>query len=210
MPYTNRKILKFSEPFLKVEYIENAKNLAISEKTIIVNADSKSEILVANKMLKPWSSSIYANVTIASAPRIICITVEPDFLSFDSFSNAHAIKKKWTKISDIISLPHLRDTNLWRSKKENVDNVELNLWFASSKTDCGIHNKHGFRELHTQIFGIGRMQKFHENDHDSLYQEVFMSPGHTHEPFYNDRCEYPWHQYHADTDCIWLAAEFDD
>ena len=53
------------------------------------------------------------------------------------------------------------------------------------------------------------MQKFHKNDPASIYQDVFMSPGYTHEPFFDLTSQlYPWHQYYADTDCIWLAAEY--
>jgi hypothetical protein len=98
--------------------------------------------------------------------------------------------------------------DFYRSEKDKINSVEFNLWFAGKNTNCGLH-KHevGFREVHTQVFGIGRMQKFHKNDFSSIYQDVFMSPGYTHEPFYDAAGRYPWHQYRADTDCIWLAAE---
>lgn len=89
--------------------------------------------------------------------------------------------------------------------------LKLNLWWAPSETDCSIHNEHSFLELHTQIHGIGRMQKFRERDAASLYEDVVMAPGMTHEPFARvsqDRTwEYPWHRYYADTDCVWLAIE---
>jgi hypothetical protein len=91
-----RKMLKFSEPFVKVQYLENVTDYNIKARTILLNISEKP-VLIDGMTLKPW--------------------------------------------------------------------------------------------------------------HSSIYQEVFMSPGYTHEPFYNDKGKYPWHAYYADTDCIWLAIE---
>ena len=55
------------------------------------------------------------------------------------------------------------------------------------------------------------MQKFRQNNVDTLYEDVLMPPGFTHDPFFTlaiDRSfSYPWHRYYADTDCIWMAIE---
>lgn len=90
--------------------------------------------------------------------------------------------------------------------------ISVNLWFAPAGTNCVIHNLHDFIEIHTQIHGYGRMQKFRSPDPATLYEDVEMSPGTTHAPFGSttdaDGFSYPWHQYRADTDCIWLAVEY--
>lgn len=89
--------------------------------------------------------------------------------------------------------------------------LKLNLWYTPEETDCGIHTGHQFLEVHTQILGTGHMQKFRENNSETLYEDVVMPPGYTHDPFFivgNDRSfAYPWHRYYADTDCVWLAVE---
>jgi len=89
--------------------------------------------------------------------------------------------------------------------------VKLNLWYTPEETDCGIHTGHEFLEVHTQVLGTGHMQKFRESKADSLYEDVTMPPGFTHDPFFTvaaDRSfSYPWHRYYADTDCIWMAIE---
>ena len=89
--------------------------------------------------------------------------------------------------------------------------LKLNLWYTPEETDCGIHTGHEFLEVHTQVLGTGHMQKFRENKADSLYEDVAMPPGYTHDPFFTvapDRSfSYPWHRYYADTDCIWMAIE---
>lgn len=200
-------ILNFSEKFLKAEYVENAKNYHIGEKTIVVNLGN-SDIEIFGRDLKPLKSSIYSDVQLKKAERIVLITIRTDLFSKDAFTFSKEIRKKWKRAYDIFPLPRLKDTKLWRSEKDKEENIEFNLWFASAGTNCGIHNEHNFKEIHTQICGIGRMQKFNENDQKTLYQEIFMSPGYTHNPFYDKNGRYPWHQYLADTDCIWMAIEF--
>jgi hypothetical protein len=99
------------------------------------------------------------------------------------------------------------------SKGTQSFTVKVNLWFAPGGTDCAVHNQHDFIEVHTQVHGEGRMQKFRDQSIDSLYQDIRMSPGYTTEqPFCQLSPEggfvYPWHQYRSDTDCIWLAVEY--
>ncbi|MFJ8845840.1 hypothetical protein ACIRFF_23385 [Streptomyces cyaneofuscatus] len=91
--------------------------------------------------------------------------------------------------------------------------VRVNLWFAPAGTDCFIHNAHDFIEVHTQVLGTGRMQKFSRQDHGTRYEDQVMSPGWTTpHPFCatgaDGSFQYPWHQYRADTDCVWLAVEY--
>ena len=89
--------------------------------------------------------------------------------------------------------------------------MQLNLWYTPEETDCGIHTGHQFLEVHTQVLGTGHMQKFRENDAKTLYEDVAMLPGYTHDPFFvmgnAGGFHYPWHRYYAETDCIWMAIE---
>lgn len=203
------KTLGFSEPFLSADYMEDISDLFLNNRTILLNA-ADTEITIEGKPLKPWNSSIYSSVAIQSAQRIICITIDADFLSSGLFPQREQIMSTWTHVYDVFRLAHLKDTQLWRSDKERIGNIEFNLWYAVGMTNCGIHAEHAFRELHTQVFGIGRMQKFRENNYATIYEDIFMSPGHTHQPFYDENGLYPWHQYWSDTDCIWLATELYD
>lgn len=89
--------------------------------------------------------------------------------------------------------------------------MKLNLWYTPEQTDCGIHTGHQFLEVHTQVLGTGHMQKFRENNASTLYEDVAMLPGYTHDPFFllgnAGSFHYPWHRYYAETDCIWMAIE---
>jgi hypothetical protein len=145
----------------------------------------------------------------------------------------------WVRLGDVVGehsgpgRPFPPETPLWRGPQDRLDVLEfdpgallgaaptgpcrfdlrVNLWFAPAGTDCGIHVVHPFIEVHTQVFGTGRMQKFHRQDHATGYEDVVMSPGYTTPvpfcaPAPGGDWVYPWHQYRADTDCVWLALEY--
>ncbi len=79
--------------------------------------------------------------------------------------------------------------------------------------NVGLHRDHafcpvpGFREVHTQIVGFGKMQQCRARDVDTLYLEEPMAPGTTHRPMYDDQGNYPWHQYETITPSIFMAVE---
>ena len=128
--------------------------------------------------------------------------------------------------------------------------INSNMWWLPAMSDAAIHHCHykNFIEVHTQLFGVGRMQKFNDsvartldcsttgvfpldptdptpstsyygvpgiNSEDSafqgMYEEYRLAPGDTNVPFpyVNDDMNfiYPWHQYYADTDCLWVVWE---
>ena len=201
------KTLNFSEPFLTVEHVTFEEDYEINEKSIIINTDL-DPLFIDDVELPTLHSLICAKTYVPKAHSMLVISVANEkFMGKNDEIDVDIIKNNWYHVFDLFNVPHLEKTPLWRSQKSRIGNLDLNLWYAPAGTHCGIHNQHDFLEVHTQIFGIGRMQKFHRNDVKSLYQEVFMSPGFTHDPFYSNTGEYPWHQYYADSDCIWLAIE---
>ncbi|RLP76782.1 hypothetical protein D9V32_03830 [Mycetocola tolaasinivorans] len=104
----------------------------------------------------------------------------------------------------------LEDSRAGASPQEYV--VRLNLWFSPAGTHCGIHREHPFIETHTQLVGRGRMQKFRTRDPETLFEEQLLAPGQTQPTIFgrwdHGTLTYPWHQYHAETDVIWLAVEY--
>ena len=201
------KTLNFSEPFLNAEYASSIENYPIQDKTIIVNIDSLP-VEIEGFLLQPMKSTLFSNSIIKKANSLILITVtDEDFLGLKTTIDEEIIKYSWHHVLDFYNLPHLKKTPLWCSEKQTIGKLELKLSYAPKGTHCGLHHDHPFREIHTQLFGVGSMQKFHENNPKTLYQEVLMSPGYTHDPFYSESGTYPWHQYYAETDCIWLGIE---
>jgi len=129
--------------------------------------------------------------------------------------------------------------------------INSNLWWIPSMSDAAVHHCHykNFIEVHTQILGVGRMQKFDDRESrttdcssagvyplgttgppppsayygvpgissdegafgQGMYEEYRLAPGDTNVPFPyvddNMNFIYPWHQYYADTDCLWVVWE---
>ena len=176
--------------------------------------------------IRPWRSTILHGQTVARADRIAVLKVlEPENLG-------GVMLRGWSWFGDIYDgFP--RQTPLFMSAIDDIGfttedphhfigarpeieapqqfDVKLKCWWSPNETDCFIHNEHPFLEVHTQITGQGRMQKFRERDAATVYEDVLMTPGFTHETFCQvagpNSWVYPWHRYYTDRESIWLAIE---
>ena len=226
--YNQRRSLSFANDWIESVLVTGVHKLPVQE-AIVVNLSTTTLRYTAGNdsgMILPWKSSMLRNCTVEEAKTAALLQVRKSTnlggiaLSWDWYGRRNA------------GFP--RDTPLYISSQDEVGEVELdplaafssaktgpplprryrlklNLWFTPEETDCGIHTGHQFLEVHTPIVGRGRMQKFRENRPDTLYEDVPMAAGFTHEPFFKlgaDRSfSYPWHRYYADTDCVWMAIE---
>ncbi len=94
-----------------------------------------------------------------------------------------------------------------RSPMDRFGDLEFVAWYLPENEGSSIHKDHPFKkEVHAQLYGLGIMNKFKEQDKDSLYQRMYMAPGFTHDLFYDSDDEYVWHQYEAVTNSIWFAV----
>lgn len=226
--------IRFSEKYLKTTWLKNVSNYDIQKRTIVVNLGNERAHILAppEKYLLPRTSSIFQEITIKDGDSLLLIE-----LGDETNIGGIVLEPEWNLLGQIADFP--LDVPLYKSPQYEVGIVsfdpyfvtglsehphhsntkeyivKVNWWFAPAKTNCAIHNHHTDPELlevHTQIYGVGIMQKFHENDFNTIYQDVIMSPGETHIPFANvgenEQFVYPWHQYYSDTDCIWMANEF--
>lgn len=116
-------------------------------------------------------------------------------------------RKNWTQAFDIFPHDVYKGADFYKSPEREIGDIVYYFWYCGEEFSCGIHNKHDFFELHTQILGEGEMQKFHENDENTVYSRDILSPGQTHQPFFDEKGLYGWHQYYSNTKCIWLAIE---
>ncbi len=120
-------------------------------------------------------------------------------------SPRHAVANVTLSKQSLLGQPDLTDDIA-------VFDVLANLWFSPAGTACGIHNEHDFVEVHTQLVGIGRMQKFRSKQASTIYEDHLMCVGNTNPATFcaeqAGKFKYPWHQYFADTDCVWMAIEY--
>jgi len=225
--------LPFAGRHLDAEVVTDVKDLPLEGRVIVVNLDT-SPAYLAHEPRTPipgFSSTIAVNSTLEQAGMVALLRV----LDEEHISGITA-EPGWRHFAEIAgpgAFP--RTTPLYRSPQADVGTVHfdpraalgdthsaghhrpfrirLMLWYSPAGTPCGIHNRHDFIEPQALGAGHGRMQKFSTQDPRTLYEDVLMSPGYaTPVPFCglgpHDSFSYPWHQYHADTDCVWLAVEY--
>lgn len=232
MPTYKVKEINFSGAYIDAKYVENVENYPIENRTIVVNPEETDAYLnEANRSIIPsFSSTILEHTTIKQAKSLLLLEV----VESRNIGNI-VFEPGWDLLGNIPGSDFPKDVQLWKSPQDEagiieVDpyymarqsstpgakepfSVKVNLWFAPSRTDCAIHNQHDFMEIHTQVVGQGRMQKFKEDSFESLYEDLLMTEGYTQiVPFCkvheNQQYTYPWHQYYSDTDCIWMAIEY--
>ena len=200
------RTLQFGEPFYTIRAIYGEEQYKIANKSIVVNL-SEQKIRVKDSALGFQKSTIVRNAVIKDIQRALVIEdYEKNSNNTEVFNE---IKRQWRLMYDMTQQERHRGIRLWRSVKEKVDNIELNLCYISANVETGLHKQHSsnFMEVHTQVLGYGKMQKFEENDINTLYQEVILAPGFTHERFYNEENVYPWHQYQSISDAIYMPIE---
>lgn len=201
----------------KQSWVQPWRSLVI-EDTTIISAEALVILRVANKRdLAGFLSQVWCQLLKER---------EQDRKTWEPFED------RWHHTSELFP-GYPTTTPLWRSPQDSLNivridpvafatqgastgtarnfQVKVNLWYATEETDCRIHNQHTFLEIHTQVYGIGRMQKFHTDQEVTQYEDVTLPPGNSHDPFMEIAADgtfiYPWHRYFADTDCIWMAIE---
>ena len=100
------------------------------------------------------------------------------------------------------------------SPKKWIGHYGFTVYHSSSvPLNVGMHKDHpfcplpGFKEIHTQIIGFGKMQQFKAKNLKDLYIEEIMAPGVTHQPMFDKKGNYPWHQFETITPSVFLAIE---
>ena len=195
------RTLQFSEPFYTIKFIDNEKQYKIDDTSIVICLGEKG-ILIKDRPLNYLKSTIVRNVMLYDIQRAFVIEgYEKTGADAELFSK---IQKQWPLMYDITREERFKGISARRSPIERVDNIELKLFYVSALTNVGLHKQHGHLEVHTQLLGYGKMQKFEEKNYDTLYQEEILAPGNTHDPFYNKENVYPWHQYQSISDAIYL------
>jgi hypothetical protein len=226
---TKPRILSFSSPWLSTVLVASAPNVAI-DNAIVMNLSTRPanyEAGLYRGSIAPFHSKSLRECMVIDAEQVL--VCEPQ-----QRENLGGLLREWTWYGEKDS-NFDRRTPLYVSPQEEIGEVEfnpgeifglahsgtkglqrfhlkLNLWYAPAFTDCGIHCEHTFLEVHTQLIGTGRMQKFRENSSNTLFEDLIVPAGSTHPPFFNLKSDgtfdYPWHRYFSDSDCVWMAIEF--
>lgn len=219
--------LAFADDFIYAELVEDPRDFAV-EDAVVVNLSASPMVTGSDHpaIVPAWKSTWLKGGHIKSGERAALIKVKR------KTNLGGCVFRGWEWLGNRIkSFP--RDTPLYISPFDHIGSIRtdpflftnersvakdlqdfdmrLNLWWSPGDTDCFIHNEHPFLEVHTQIHGLGRMQKFKSRDEAAIYEDVPMAVGYSHDPFCRvtgpNQWTYPWHRYYADTDAVWLAIE---
>jgi hypothetical protein len=200
-----------AEPFFTIRMVSGEKMLPITKKTIVLNL-AERPLRIHNQQLPSLASVIVFDTEIQDVDQAILVDGfeqhkdEPGLLE--------AVRAIWPSAFDVRGEERLRGIGHYMSPKKWMGQVGITLYHAATvPLNVGLHREHafcpvpGFREIHTQIIGFGKMQQCREKDIKTLYLEEPMAPGMTHRPMYDGQGNYPWHQFETVTPSIFMAIE---
>ena len=204
--------LDFAEPFFSVKRIKETDSLHIAGKAIVLNL-SETPIGIHEQQLGHLQSVIIADTDLTNLREAILVERFADYTDEDALMAE--IRKTWPSAFEVRQEERLRGISHYMSAKIWLDNrLGLTMYHSGSvPLNVGLHRDHafcpvpGFREVHTQIVGFGKMQQCRERNISTLYLEELMAPGTTHRPMYDEEGNYPWHQFETITPSVFMAVE---
>jgi len=203
--------LDIAEPFFCVSMIRDETSLRIGDRTIVLNL-SDTPLRIRKQTLGSLQSVILRETDIENVQHAILVE------RFDAYADEAAlledVRQAWPTAFEVRGEERLRGIGHYMSPKIWVGQIGITMYHSATvPLNVGLHRDHafcpvpGFREVHTQIVGFGKMQQCRERDIDTLYLEELMAPGTTHRPMYDDQGNYPWHQFETITPSIFMAVE---
>ena len=203
--------LDIAEPFFCVSMVRDETSLRIGDRTIVLNL-SDSPLRIRKQTLGSLQSVILRETDIENVQHAILVE------RFDAYADEAAlledVRQAWPTAFEVRGEERLRGIGHYMSPKIWVGQIGITMYHSATvPLNVGLHRDHafcpvpGFREVHTQIVGFGKMQQCRERDIDTLYLEEPMAPGTTHRPMYDDQGNYPWHQFETITPSIFMAVE---
>ena len=203
--------LEFAEPFFTVRLIADEARHAIEGRAIALNL-SETPFRIRGQVLGELQSAILVDAVIENVR--LAALVERFADQGDEDALMAEVRAAWPTAFEVRGEERLRGIGHYMSPKTWVGRFGFTMYHAATvPLNVGLHRDHafcpvpGFREVHTQIVGFGKMQQCREKDIGTLYLEEPMAPGASHRPMYDADGNYPWHQYETITPGIFLAVE---
>ena len=203
--------LDFAEPFFTVRLVAEEPKVPIIGRVIALNL-AEQPVKIRQQTLGHLQSAIVTETELEDVEHAIIVERFGDHADEDALFAA--VRETWPSAYDKRKEERLRGVSHYMSPKVWIGNLGLTMYHSGSvPLNVGLHRDHafcpvpGFREVHTQIVGFGKMQQCREKDINTLYLEESMAPGTTHRPMYDAEGSYPWHQYETTTPSIFMAVE---
>ena len=155
------EMLDIAEPFFAVRLITDQAECTIDDKAILLNL-SKRPVAIQDQSLAFPSSVIVANTPICG---IECAVLVERFSDCpDEQALFDQVRQVWPLAFDVRKEERLRGVSHYLSPKVNIGNLRLSMCHSGSvPLIVGLHRDYpfcdvpGFKEVHTQIVGCGKM-----------------------------------------------------
>ena len=202
--------LDIGAPFFGVRVVTDAPEFTLSGRAIALNLGA-GPMGIWSQSLPPLTSGIVQDCRLTGIETCLLIDgFEPE----DEAALMERIRNTWPSAYALRGEARLRGVEHYMSPKAWVGQHGFTFYHSASvPLNVGLHQDHpfcpvpGFREVHTQVLGVGKMQQCRERDLSTLYLEEIMAPGHTHRPMFDAKGNYPWHQFETITPSVFLAVE---
>ena len=203
--------IDIAEPFFGLTLLQDEDAFDVEGRAIVLNL-SDEIVEIEEQSLKSLESVIVQNARISNLKHAAIVT------GFESFEYEEVvlrdIRDAWPSAYDVRKEERLRGIGHYMSPKKWIGQHGFTFYHAATvPLNVGLHKFHdfcpvpGFKEVHTQIVGYGKMQQCKEKDIATLYLEEPMAPGQTHRPMYDSEGNYPWHQFETTTPSVFMAVE---
>lgn len=205
--------LSFSSPLLRVFEVQINGTYRIEKPSLVVNLTPIAIIVIADNSNFNLLEARFLQATSLKAENAnVCILqIEGDNFLTPPANIAEFIRSTWKPTRELFpQMEAYKSRAMYRSNIDKIGLYNLNFWFLAANTLNRIHNDHVTEELHMGIIGLGTMQKYYQEEYDSAYETVYMTPGFIHHPFYSKKGKgviYPLHSFNSISDCIWMRIE---
>ena len=174
------KELTIGAPFFDLKVLQDEASYRITGKTIVLNL-ADDQVCVRQQRLGLLQSVILKDTFIEDVRHSVIIE------RFADYDNETAllsdIRSAWPSAYQLRKEERLRGVEHYMSPKVWDGQFGFTLYHSASvPLNVGLHRDHafcpvpGFREVHTQIVGFGKMQQCREQDVETLYLEELMAP----------------------------------
>lgn len=203
--------LDISEPFFTTKVFQDEAGYQVRGKSILLNL-SERQIQIRDQKLGHLQSVIVSDVELFGLEHAVLIERFADYPNENEL--LECVRATWPSAYEVRGEERLRGIGHYMSPKVWLGQFGFTMYHSATvPLNVGLHREHafcpvpGFREVHTQIIGFGKMQQCRERDVSTLYLEEPMAPGTTHRPMYDADGNYPWHQFETITPSIFMAVE---
>ncbi|MDE2790424.1 MAG: hypothetical protein OXI81_08370 [Paracoccaceae bacterium] len=203
--------LDIAQPFFSLRFVENETSYTVEGKVIVLNL-AETPVRIREQSLRALQSVVLNETRMHDIGRAVVVERFADYP--DEEALMARVRDTWPTAFEVRGEERLRGVGHYMSPKVWVGPYGFTLYHSATvPLNVGLHRDHafcpvpGFREVHTQIMGVGKMQQCRENDIATLYLEEPMAPGQTHRPMYDSEGNYPWHQFETITPGIFMAVE---